>query len=457
MKFSKNFSKKIYWPIVQKIKGEYAEKALNELLKSQWYNQQEVLSKQWELVIRTVNRAAREIPYYRKSYKKIDWNPATSDFTYENFVQLPFVKKENVRDNLSEFLNPYYKGRITSGSTSGSTGKGLRLYYNNEHESYSEAARWRAKSWWNIGIGEPQVTFWGRPYKGYKDRLTQVAKSLFMNTLLISGFDLQEKSLLKIWKKIKKFKPNIIYGYPTAIFTLASYLYKHKIDTGHLKINVVITPGETITNQQRRLIETVFRCKTANEYGCSETGGFVYECPHGNWHISAELTFIEFLDPQGLPVSSGQKGEIYITHLRNRYMPLIRYKVGDMGGPLQGVCNCGRGLPLMKVSVAKESDVFRLSSGKRYSAKIFDYINMAVIKAYPSSVLQFRVIQNDFDTFNVEMILGSDRSGRGEKLFCDLAMKQLGPGVNINTKEVETIDREPSGKLRYFISSAQGY
>jgi len=455
MKGSKYFTKQVYWPIVQKIKSEHAWGALTDLLESQWSNQEELLSKQWELVIQTVNKAAREIPYYRRSYRKIDWDPTSAEFTYEHFLQLPVVKKENVRDNLAQFLNHYFNGRITRGSTSGSTGKGLRLCYNSEHESYSEAARWRAKSWWNIEIGAPQVTIWGRPFTGFSDRMTQIFKSYCMNTLLISGFDLQEKSLIDIWNKISRFKPSIIYGYPTAIFTLASYLYKHNVDTSNLDIKVIITPGETITYQQRRLIEKVFGCKTANEYGCSETGGFVYECPHGSWHISTELTFIEFLDEKGQPVSAGETGEIYITHLRNGYMPLIRYKVGDIGGPLQGVCKCGRGLPLMKVSVAKESDVFRLSSGKQYSAKIFDYINMAVIKAYPSSILQFRVTQKRFDIFDIEMILGFDRSGQGEKLFCDLAMKQLGTDVHINTKEVASIDREPSGKLRYFISEVQ--
>ena len=66
--------------------------------------------------------------------------------------------------------------------------------------------------------------------------------------------------------------------------------------------------AESITQFQRNLIEEVFNCKTANEYGCSETGGFVYECPYGGWHISSEITFIEFLDQEGNPVPPGITG-----------------------------------------------------------------------------------------------------------------------------------------------------
>jgi phenylacetate-CoA ligase len=234
------------------------------------------------------------------------------------------------------------------------------------------------------------------------------------------------------------------------------YLQENSIDADRLAIKVIITPGELITTQQRELIEKVFRCKTANEYGCSETGGFVYECPQGSWHISSELTFVEFLDEQGNPVTSGQTGEIVLTHLRNDYMPLIRYRVGDLGAPLSEMCSCGRGLPLMEVSVAKESDVFRLANGRTYSSKIFDYINIAVSKTYPSSVLQFRVIQKSLDIFEVEIVNGQDKSGRGEELFEQLMRQQLGRDIEINMRRVPEITRESSGKLRYFIPDFNG-
>lgn len=446
------FTKYFYWPLVQKIKGEFAARVLEELSDSQWKSRDELLSEQWQLVRRTVHKAAQEVPYYQKTYGQMGWDSGNTSFDYEDFLKLPRVEKEDVRDRLSEFLNPRYRGRITQGSTSGSTGKSLILFYSSEHESYSEAARWRGKTWWGIAPGSSQVTIWGRPFTSDRDRLAQKIKSYLMNTLLFSGFDLQEKSLSRIWKKILTFKPSIIYGYPSAIYILAMYLQENSIDADRLAIKVIITPGELITTQQRELIEKVFRCKTANEYGCSETGGFVYECPQGSWHISSELTFVEFLDEQGNPVTSGQTGEIVLTHLRNDYMPLIRYRVGDLGVPLSEMCSCGRGLPLMEVSVAKESDVFRLANGRTYSSKIFDYINIAVSKTYPSSVLQFRVIQKSLDIFEVEIVNGQDKSGRGEKLFERLVRQKLGEDIQVQFRRVSAISRDPSGKLRYFIS-----
>ena len=446
------FAKNIYWPLAQKLKGEYAARGLQELSASQWENQDNLLSKQWRLVRQTVSRAVREVPYYRKIYTGIGWDINSEDFSYKDFLGLPKIEKEDLRDNLKEFLNPNYKGRITEGRTSGSTGHSLTLYYCSEHESYSEAARWRAKDWWGINPGSPQVSIWGRPFTGSSDRLKQKVKSYLLNTLIFSAFDLQEKSLSRIWRKISQFKPSIIYGYPSAIYPLAVYLKDKKKTAHHLDLKAIMITAESSTYQQRFLMEEVFGCKTANEYGCSETGGFVYECPQGSWHVSSEITFIEFLDHEGKPVSPGQTGEVYVTHLRNNYMPLIRYRVGDMGSPLAGECRCGRGLPLLNLSVTKESDVFRLTNGRSYSSEIFDYINLAVIKAYPSSILQFRVTQKELDSFKVEVVVGPDKPERGENLFGQLMREQLGKDISVHFKRVRHIDREPSGKLRYFIS-----
>jgi len=50
MSLRATFSRNIYWPLVQKFKNEYAAGALNELADSQWETQDELLSRQWQLV-----------------------------------------------------------------------------------------------------------------------------------------------------------------------------------------------------------------------------------------------------------------------------------------------------------------------------------------------------------------------------------------------------------------------
>ena len=111
----------------------------------------------------------------------------------------------------------------------------------------------------------------------------------------------------------------------------------------------------------------------------------------------------------------------------------------------------------MEVSVAKESDKVKLANGKCYSSEIFDYINLAVIKEFPSSIQQFRVIQKAHDFFDIEIIVGNGSVDKAEVFFKDLIKKQIGESLNINISRVSQIRREPSGKLRYFISKLNQY
>ena len=452
MNFHKSFTRNIYWPLVQKWKGEHAAEALKILSGSQWKKREELFNMQWQMVRDTVSIAVNEVPHYQKVLSDIGWDFKNNKFDYEDFLKIPKLEKEVVRDRFAELLNPNYNGRVTKGMTSGSTGQSLSLFYSSEHESFSEAARWRAKDWWGIKPGSPQISIWGRPYTGCLDRFKQGLKSYLMNTLLFSAFDINEKTLENIWQKIQRFRPYIIYGYPSAIFPLSVYLKEKGKGADKLGIKVIMITAESITSAQRELIEEVFVCKTANEYGCSETGGFVYECPYGGWHISTEITFIEFLDNEGNPVPPGKTGEIFLTHLRNHYMPLIRYRVGDMGAYLTETCECGRKLPLMKVSVAKQSDEIKLSDGKCYSSEIFDYINLAVLNKFPASILQFKVIQKAYDLFDIEIVPGDGSVKKAETLFENLLREQLGENIHIHFTRIPQIKREGSGKLRYFIS-----
>ena len=56
------------------------------------------------------------------------------------------------------------------------------------------------------------------------------------------------------------------------------------------------------------------------------------------------------------------------------------------------------------------------------------------------------------DSFKVEVITGSNSAGHGEELFKRLMKEQLGEKIQIQLKRVPRIEREPSGKLKYFIS-----
>ncbi|MFM8570595.1 MAG: phenylacetate--CoA ligase family protein [Pirellula sp.] len=82
--------------------------------------------------------------------------------------------------------------------------------------------------------------------------------------------------------------------------------------------------------------------ETRNVYGTSELGPIAVACDHQMaMHVLEQVFEIEVMR-DGRVVADGEVGEIVATDLANTAMPLIRYKVGDVGRIVPGKCSCGR-------------------------------------------------------------------------------------------------------------------
>jgi phenylacetate-CoA ligase len=68
------------------------------------------------------------------------------------------------------------------------------------------------------------------------------------------------------------------------------------------------------------------------------------ECPLMNGaHIAEDAVLWELLDPEtGLPVASGEVGELVVTDLVSTGAPLIRYRLRDLARIDTAPCGCGR-------------------------------------------------------------------------------------------------------------------
>ncbi len=85
-------------------------------------------------------------------------------------------------------------------------------------------------------------------------------------------------------------------------------------------------------------------CELFAHWGMTETGfGGAVECTcHTGQHLRETELLVEIVDPvTGVPLAPGLEGEIVVTTLRRRAMPLIRYRTGDLGRFLPGECACG--------------------------------------------------------------------------------------------------------------------
>ena len=125
------------------------------------------------------------------------------------------------------------------------------------------------------------------------------------------------------------------------------------------------------------------------------------ECEYHTYHIMSPHVYIEILDENGNEVKDGELGNIHVTHLDNFLMPLIRYKIGDLGvkSSPDYVCNCGRSLPVLKHIIGRDTDVVYTESGKPLIVHFF-----TGIFEHFSTINQFQVVQKDNEPFNIKYI-----------------------------------------------------
>ena len=103
--------------------------------------------------------------------------------------------------------------------------------------------------------------------------------------------------------------------------------------------------ADTLRDHMRARIERVYGCPVTNRYGSRELGDIAGQCSAvQGLHVFPWANYVEVVDDAGRPVGPGEEGELAVTSLINRAMPLIRYRIGDRGilaRPGEG-CSCGR-------------------------------------------------------------------------------------------------------------------
>jgi phenylacetate-CoA ligase len=185
-----------------------------------------------------------------------------------------------------------------------------------------------------------------------------------------------------------------------------------------------------------------------DRYGSREVGLIASQCGEGGWmHINAESVLVEFVR-NGHPVAPGELGEVLITDLRNYAMPLIRYRIGDLGTPMAGTCACGRGLPLMQMVAGRVTDfIVRPDGGLVSGISLATYL----ITGRPG-IGQVQLHQHETRDLLVKVVPGPGFSSADLSCLRERARSYLGDAMAVHFRIVASIPKEASGKYRFSIS-----
>ncbi len=404
-----------------------------------------------------LTHAYNHVPYYNKLFKELDIvneDGKVMLLNTEELSKIPILTKDIIRlekDNI--YSDDITQRESYKNSSGGSTGEPLSFMQDAKYAMSNRLSTQLAFSWNGCEPYDDKIIIWGAErdtFEGAKP-LKSILKDFYQNVLTLNSFSLSEKDMREYIKILNKQQPTLIKAYAQSIFEIAKFAKKNKIYVK--KQNAIHLAAGTVYDSMKDLIEEVFGCKAYNYYGSREVGSIASECSEQNGlHIMMEHTIVEILNENNEPCKYGEQGEIVVTTLNNYSMPLIRYKIGDIGVLQEFTeCKCGCSYPKLEKVVGRTTDIFKTLTGSVVVPEYF--IHLIGVVNNKGSIKLFQVVQEALDKIIVKIVKDGEIK---EEEILDIEEKiklVMGKECSVIFEFVEEIAKTPTGKHRYTISN----
>lgn len=383
------------------------------------------------------------IKYYRELFDKEGIKPEDISSSAD-LHRVPFLTKEQLRSRYWDFL-PRELPPCRVSRTSGSTGIPVCILSDRNSRMFNSAAVIRCRQALGIGLAaRPILT----PLKNENepDRkahwtfLQGIHKTYYINPYVDSHENIQYAEQL-----LSRLKEPAVIGITPAIRALA-----YKVRDGvfpSFRPGVILTTGQWLEPQVKRLLESTFDAKVADIYACNEAGDVAWQCLRGaGYHINADNVIVEIVK-ENKPAEPGEVGEVVITNLNRYAMPIIRYKNGDLARMATELCPCGCKLAMLAEIIGRTGEDILLPDGK-----VVPWNQLKSLMNHPQ-IRQFQILQDADGSLKIRYIAEKDAdAARLEHLLLYRHKNLLGPSITIVMQRTNKIPPAPSGKTRLVIS-----
>jgi len=160
-------------------------------------------------------------------------------------------------------------------------------------------------------------------YSGVPSRSDRVVGNALFVSLSRYPFLWGEAELARMAAEAAEWQPQFLDVDPVYGVVFALYCERRGIRLPSLRF--IVGSYEFVSIVHRRIMERVFGVPVLNLYGSTETGHLLMEVGRGEMRPSHVTALLEVLNTDAQGVS-----ELAVTTLTNDYMPLIRYRIGDL-------------------------------------------------------------------------------------------------------------------------------
>lgn len=290
--------------------------------------------------LRETVAAALHSPFYRERLEQARVTPKSLG-SLEDARRIPFTTKDDLRAQGLAMLTRPLADMVRLHASSGTTGQATVIYYTRQDiETWAELL---ARSMYMTGMRPADVFQNMMGYGLFTGGLGFHYGAERLGALTIPAGAGNSRRQVQLMQQFQTTALHIIPSY--ALYLLATF-ESMQVDPRDLPLRLAFVGAEPHTEEVRRRIEEAYGLKAYNSYGLSELNGpgVAFECPEQNgMHVWEDHFLLEVVDPQTLePLPAGEVGEMVLTNLSRRGMPVLRYRTRDLAAVEPGDCPCGR-------------------------------------------------------------------------------------------------------------------
>ncbi|MFT5184122.1 MAG: phenylacetate-CoA ligase [Flavobacteriales bacterium] len=337
----------------------------------------DIAEQQLAMLRETVDYASRKSPYYKSVFDKLGLS-AKDINSLADLEKIPCTDKDDLSRQNEDFLCVPTSAIADYVTTSGTLGNPVSYYLTGqdlERLAYNEAGSFACAGATSADVFMLMTTIDKRFMAGlaYYLGVQKLGAGIVRNGPGVPYLQ---------WDSIMRFNPTYLIAVPSFIPSLLKYAEENGIDYASTSVKAIICIGEPIRNDDFSLnelgerITAKWNVQLYSTYASTEMATAFTECGQGQGgHLRPDLMYLEVLNDAGIPVKSGEAGEVVFTTLGVEAMPLLRYKSGDICTVHYDACACGQTTPRLGPVLGRKKQMIKYKGTTLFPQLIFDMLD----------------------------------------------------------------------------------
>lgn len=296
---------------------------------------------QLERLKETVAYCYENVPMYKRKFDEIGLKPEHIK-TLEDIALIPYTTKDDLRDNY-----PYGLFAVSTDemvrlhASSGTTGKPIVAgYTKGDLDIWSDCIARLIKAVGGSSKDIVQVAFGYGLFTGAFG-LHQGWEKIGATVIPMSSGNTAKQIMI-----MQDFGATVLIATPSYAMYIAESIKRQNLPKENFKLRLGMFGAEASTEEMHRELSSTLGILSTDNYGLTEiigpgvSGDCYLRC---GMHINEDHFYPEIVNiDENKVLSEGEEGELLLTTLTKRGMPILRYRTKDITSLNFQKCECGR-------------------------------------------------------------------------------------------------------------------